>query len=451
MKLTLLIYRLYASLYSVANYLRGEYSPQASYQAGNNKRIHRSLCNIEKSIFYGWQDIKNGGKTGSLLVYAATIGEFHPLIPVINTYLKQKPGTPLVIFSGQLQYVQAMSALYPQAAVGILPPSAPWLYDKLFELVRPCAVVLGEGPCLYLHFPIPFDLALPAACLRHTIPMIVANATLHEHHVFSPVNWLENWLFGKMYTQAIRYWYTPNDIFKSWLLKAGVPSERIIVSGDLRFDDRRHLCPASTELTDILDHLRQQGPVIVAGSVNAIDEEGPVIDGWLAVREKHKNARLVIAPRHINNNENMGKVYDYLIAKEVRFAKRSEDIENVKNAEVIVVDVFGELPYYYSAATIAYIGRNHGVLEPLRFLVPTVVAPQADWASNYVTFPVYKHMIDQGGIIESPDKKDLGLIFSRIIDDPGYGKQFVDNATRVAENERGAGEKIVQHMKGYVI
>lgn len=451
MNLTLLIYRLYASVRAVVDYLKGESPPQASYQEGKKKRIRRSLSNLGESIVYRWTEVENGDYTGALVVYAATIGEFHPLMPVINTYLQRNPGTPLVIFSGQLQYLKAMNVLYPHAAIGILPPSAPWLYDQLFKRVRPSAVVLGEGPCLYTYFPIPFDLAVPAACLRHNVPMMIANATLHACHIFSAANKLEDWLFGKIYTQAIRYWYTPNDIFRSWLLKAGVPSDRIVVTGDLRFDDQRHLGSVSAELTELLDFLSKEGaPVIVAGSVNAIDEEGPVIDGWIEVRKKHESARLIMAPRHVNNSENMGKLYDYLAGKGIRFARRSEGVSSFKDAEVVVVDVFGELPHYYSIASIAYIGRNHGVLEPLRFLVPTVVAPQSDWIANYVTFPAYKHMIDQGGIIEAEDKKDLGLIFNRIIDDPDYGKKFVENATRVAENEKGAGEKIVRHMEGFV-
>lgn len=164
-----------------------------------------------------------------------------------------------------------------------------------------------------------------------------------------------------------------------------------------------------------------------------------------------KSARLIMAPRHVNNSENMAKLYSYLSAKGIHFAKRSEGGDRLKSAEALVIDVFGELPHFYSVASIAYIGRNHGVLEPLRFLVPTVVAPQSDWAANYVTFPAYKHMIDHGGIIEARDKQELGQIFKRIIDDPDYGKQFVKRATQVAENERGAGERIVRHMEGYVI
>jgi len=447
-----LIYRLYATIRVLIDYIRGEIPPRNDYEAGKNKRIRRSLSNLGESIVYGWQDLEKGTYTGALTVYAATIGEFHPLTPIINTYLVRHPGTPLIIFSGQLQYLDALNTLYPNAAVGILPPCAPWLYNQFFEKVQPCAVVLGEGPCLHTYFPIPFELALPAACLRHNIPMLVANATLHASHIFGIANKIEKLLFGKIYNQAIRYWYTPNEIFKSWLLDAGVPSDRIIITGDLRFDDQRHLGAVSAELNEILNYLKVEGaPVIVAGSVNAIDEEGPVIDGWIEVRKMQKSARLIMAPRHVNNSENMAKLYSYLSAKGIHFAKRSEGGDRLKSAEALVIDVFGELPHFYSVASIAYIGRNHGVLEPLRFLVPTVVAPQSDWAANYVTFPAYKHMIDHGGIIEARDKQELGQIFKRIIDDPDYGKQFVKRATQVAENERGAGERIVRHMEGYVI
>ena len=82
----------------------------------------------------------------------------------------------------------------------------------------------------------------------------------------------------------------------------------------------------------------------------------------------------------------------------------------MKEADAIIIDVFGELPHYYSVASVAYIGRNHTVLEPLRFNVPTVVAPRHDWSQNYVTFPAYKQLIDEKGIIEAADKAELGKV-----------------------------------------
>lgn len=450
-KLSLSLYYFYASIYAAFNYVRGENNFQPSYKSGESTRIRRSLFNLGDSFMHGWHADQSARHDGALVVYAATIGEFHPLMPVIDSYLKNHNETPLVIFSGQFQYVNAISALYPNALVGLLPPSAPWLYDKLFKLLRPCAVVLGEGPCAYLHFPIPFDLALSTACLRHNTPMLVVNATLHALSVPSTVSRLEDRYFGKLFGLPIRYWYTPNEAFKSWLVAANIPPEKIVLTGDLRFDDRRHLGTVSKELASILSDLKSKhAPIIVAGSVNAIDEEGPLIDGWLAVREKHEEARLIIAPRHVNNTANMELLYNYLAAKNIQFVKRSSGASAAREADVIIVDVFGELPHFYSVASIAYIGRNHGVLEPLRFLVPTVVAPQEDWAAAYVTFPTYKLMIDNSGIIEASDKKNLGQIFCRIIDEPDYGRQVVENALDIAKNERQAGETIALHMERYV-
>src|SRR4030095_12095359 len=234
------------------------------------------------------------------MVYAATIGEFHPLKPVIESYLERRPGMPLVILSGQLQYIEALRAAYPRPAVGSPPPGSPCLYDPLFELTRPRVLALGEGPCLHLHFPISFDLALPAACLRYSTPMVVVNATMHQYFVPSRLDYIESGLFGSIFSGALRYCYTPNETFRSWLLKAGIPSERIVVTGDLRFDGLQGLSARSSEFTDLLAYLGTAvDPTIVAGSVNAIDEEGPVIDGWLELRGKHRASRLIIAPRHI--------------------------------------------------------------------------------------------------------------------------------------------------------
>ena len=444
------MYRLYASLISIASYVKGESSSEPGYVAGTPTRLRRSLRDLGASFPYGWEAMRRKQHRDALLVYAATIGEFHPLVPVIDGYLERWPGTPLVILSGQLQYLEALHRAYPEAAIGIPPPGAPWLYDQLFELIRPRLLALGEGPCLHLHFPIPFDLALPAACLRHEIPMIVVNATLHRRLAASRLGDLETRLFGSMYLDAVRYWYTPNEMFKSWLVKAKVPNDRVVVTGDLRFDGLQESGARSEEFSRLLADLGQsRGPTIVAGSVNAIDEESAVIDGWIAVRKKYPTCRLIMAPRHIKNQENMRQLYQYLDAKGVAYARRSEGIERIKQADAVVIDVFGELPHYYSIATLAYIGRNHGVLEPLRFEVPTVVAPRSDWAAEYVTFPAYKLMLDERGIVEAQTKAELGQIFLKIIEQPDYGRSFVSNALRVAKHQKGAGKRIVEHIASF--
>ncbi len=443
-------YLIYAGSAAIWSYLKGETQRQPTYVQDARKRIRRSIWNLAESFPDAMPAIEQGNYRGALLVYAATIGEFHPLVPVIDSYMRRWPATPLVILSGQVQYVSALRSAYPTAAVGIPPPGAPWLYERLFKLIAPRIVVIGEGPCLHLRFPIPFELALPAACLRHSIPMVVANATMFPAQASSRLDRIKDRVFGWIHSTAVRYWYAPNDLFRTWLVEAGVPEARIVVTGDLRFDGLRELRECSPEFRDLLDHLRSLGePIVVAGSVNAIDEQGPVIEGWQRVRERFAGARLIIAPRHVNNSENMAKLYEYLHKAGLRYARRSEGTEKAKQSEILVVDVFGELPYYYSVATAAYIGRNHTLLEPLRFRVPTVVAPRSDWAPRYVTFPGYMRMVEGQGVVEAPDKAHFGEIFLRIIEEPAYGNAIVANASRIAESEKGAGERIVTHLATY--
>ena len=306
----MIAYRLFESAASVWNHLRGGGQRQPGYIALPGQ-ARPSLRNLADSFACRWKEIERGEFSNALMVYAATIGEFHPLRPVIDNYLQQRPGIPLVILSGQL-HVQALQAAYPQAAVGVPPPSAPWLYDRLFTLVRPCLVAVGEGPCLLsCTSPSRWNSGFRPH-VRHSTPMVVVNATMFPYTPSSKLDRIEYWLFGSIYKDAIRYWYTQNDIFRSWLLQAKVPADRIIVTGDLRFDAQRDLGARSTELADLLSSLaRAAGPTIVAGSVNALDEEAPVIDGWLEVRKKYPQARLIMAPRHVNNSENMSQLYDY--------------------------------------------------------------------------------------------------------------------------------------------
>lgn len=444
-------YRLWATLAAFWRWLRRERAQQPSYITDAGDGARRGLYDLRESFAVNWTVVEQGRSKYSLVVYAATIGEFHPLIPIIDAYLDRWPETRLVIFSGQWQYCDAIHAAYPQAAVGVPPPGAPWLYGHLFRLLKPRVVVIGEGPCLYGHFPIPLELALPATCLGYNVPLVVVNATMFPYRPASRLDRVEGRLFAPLYRNAIRCWYTQNEIFRSWLVRAGVPEERIVITGDLRYDSQRPLDQPTSELHGLLNLLAaRSGPIIVAGSVNALDEQGPVIEGWLRVCKNYPEARLIIAPRHVNNSENMARLYNFLRQKKVRFSRRSEGAEAALAADVIVVDVFGELPHYYSLATIAYIGRNHTLLEPLRFNVPTVVAPRCDWASDYVTFPAYMQLIEEGGVVEVDDKANLGQVFVSLIENASYGHEVVGRALAVGERQRGASKRILDHLEAMI-
>jgi 3-deoxy-D-manno-octulosonic-acid transferase len=67
---------------------------------------------------------------------------------------------------------------------------------------------------------------------------------------------------------------------------------------------------------------------------------------------------------------------------------------------VLVLDTMGELRGCYAAATLAFVGTDHNVLEPLAFGKPVFVGP--GWEPTYPSYPVYTLLRD-AGVLQTVD------------------------------------------------
>jgi 3-deoxy-D-manno-octulosonic-acid transferase len=81
----------------------------------------------------------------------------------------------------------------------------------------------------------------------------------------------------------------------------------------------------------------------------------------------------------------MQQFYRYLDEQDVNYCRHSEKMEKIAQSELMVLDTFGELPYFYQCSAVAFAGRNHGVLEPMRFAKPVVVGLHELWNKDYQT------------------------------------------------------------------
>jgi 3-deoxy-D-manno-octulosonic-acid transferase len=255
--------------------------------------------------------------------------------------------------------------------------------------------------------------------------------------------------FSGLYRDAITAWYTPYEAFADALISAGARPDRVVVTGDMKFSNvlEASVAQPSSGLLRILDRYRQQqGPIIVGGSVNSVDETEAVVNGFSQVRQSHPDACLVLAPRHVHRPEMMKPVYEFLDASGYTVARRSQTPPEDLPVDILVIDVFGELMHFYELSTICYIGRNHGVLEPLRFDKPTVVATDEFWKTDYVTFPQYELMTRSGAILKADSPEKVGAIFLRLIDDRPFRDEVVACANRVCSQNLGAVDRVIAEI-----
>ena len=392
----------------------------------------------------------NFSLSSGIVIYAATIGELRAASSLIHSLQERFPGAHLILIPGQTQYISVFAKIYPVAIVMKEFPLLPSLADQFFKNIQIKFCMIIEGPSLHGFFPIRQDLSLSASCLQHNVPMFVANACLYEKTISSRFDLIEHKFFADILQEAIVRLYVPNHEIENAFLKHGVPQQKLLVAGDIKLDNAfsEPLPPISNDLNEVFQFFQKQCcRLIVAGSVNDYDEQIALVHAWSILRQSIPNIVLVLVPRYVNNNVMMNKLYQYLTDKEIQFARRSQGMNDLDTHKLLVVDVFGELPYFYEYAEIAFAGRGHGVLEPMKYSKPVVVGPHQYWTKESSTaYLLYQQMRDNHALIECSSYADLGEIFLNILEDRQFGEIYVQRYTQTIKQKMGASEKIIEHM-----
>ena len=159
------------------------------------------------------------------------------------------------------------------------------------------------------------------------------------------------------------------------LSEQGVPTDRITVTGDTRYDQvcKRAKAPASP----LVESLKSSAPTLVAGSTWPTDDE-ILFPAWVEIRKLLPTARLIIAPHELSA-DHVTSIADWARSNALRLSRTSD--ANAATGDVVLVDQYGVLGDLYALADVAFVGGGfhdaglHSVLEPAAFGAPVLFGP----------------------------------------------------------------------------
>ena len=218
----------------------------------------------------------------------------------------------------------------------------------------------------------------------------------------------------------------------------------MITSGNIKFD---------IEKPD--DYLRHKYMLLfktlnkklaIFGSTHT-EENEPLINTYLSLKEKTLNLKLIIAPRHL---EKVPYIEKLLKQKEIPYAKRSEN-PTFDNNDVIILDTTGELAKIYSACDICVICGSfdktggHNPLEATVWDKPVISGP------NIKNFKkVYKSLSDMDCAFIVKDFCELEEKMLELLEDEDYLEKVKQNCRRAIEKNRGATDFTVNYIEKYL-
>lgn len=256
--------------------------------------------------------------------------------------------------------------------------------------------------------------------------------------IFRPDQIFFQW-YGRQYGRVLKcftHFFVQNMESKALLAKLGITDVDVV--GDTRFDRVLQIKEASKQLPIVEQFTAHAQKVFVAGSSWLPDEEI-----FIKYFDIHKDWKLIIAP-HVISDEHLSQIFELLKGRRVvRYTEATED--NVKDAEVLIIDCFGLLSSIYHYGTVSYVGGGfgvgiHNVLEAAVWDIPVVFGP-----NNKHFQEAQGLMLVQGGF-EINDYQSFRDLIMRFETDAFFLQNAGENAGAFVKSRAGATAKVMENV-----
>jgi len=312
-----------------------------------------------------------------------------------------------------------------------LPFDYPFAIKRVIKILKPSILVIAETEI----WP-----NLVTISSKY-IPVLLINARLSENS-FKGYKKLKR--FFKDVLNSFSIIGVQEDIYKNRFKKLGVPEEKIVITGNTKFDIEIKEIKFPWE--NSLPH-----PIITAGSTHYPEEE-LILENFLKVC---KTGSLLIVPRHPQRFREVEDTIKNFISKnkDITFYKTTEisdkkDIQ-MRNKVILLVDQMGILGALYRICDIAIIGGSfipHGGQNPLEAIYwkkPVIFGPSME------NFPFIKEFLEIGGCIQV-NKEDLENTLKFLIENKEKAKELGEKAYQLYLSKTRATKKSLVLIEQFI-
>jgi 3-deoxy-D-manno-octulosonic-acid transferase len=356
-------------------------------------------------------------------VHAVSVGEVRTVSRLVEFLQNEYPESQILITtmtptgSAQVRQTHGDSVLHCYA-----PYDLPGSVHRFLNRVRPRLAFVIETE---------FWPNILRICEERSIPTLLLNVRV------SPKSFRGYALFPRFARKMLErpsIMAAQSEDDASRLLELGARAERVVVTGNLKFD----VSPPSTA-TERASELRQRWgksrPVWIAASTHD-GEEKKVLEAFRILRRHHADTLLVVVPRHPERFANVARICR---RSGYKVALHSETRNGLPDTDILVGDTMGELAGMYGAADVAFVGGSlvrhggHNLVEAMAVGTPVVFGPHV---FNFEQSS--RTALEYGAAEQVRDPGELAATVQKYLDDPELRDRAADAAKRVIEDSRGS-------------
>jgi len=373
-------------------------------------------------------------------LHCVSVGETEAAKPLVRALKKKFPHHRLVVSTTTVtgQGVARRAFAKDNAAVFYFPIDWSWAVRRVLRTLNPSAFLIMETE-LWPN--------LMRECGRRSIPVAIVNGRISQRS-FGRYKLIRPFVRRMLKDVSIALMQSDEDA--SRLRNLGMPAERVIMAGNLKFDS----ATLSGNDAKIAAELRERfaftadNRLIVAASTHAPEESIAIEAFKLIQASSNERVRMLIAPRH---PERFNEVAGQIESSGFTWTRRSAaPTETDHNCDIVLLDSIGELRATFSLADIAFIGGSiaphggHNVLEPAAQGVCVVTGAHIE---NFAA--ITRALLSENAIVQLPDVSEteaptaLASAITELLANDSLRIEISQRAKAVCDRNTGATERVV--------
>jgi len=375
-------------------------------------------------------------RTGGLWLHAVSVGESIAAVPIIQQFQQQFPYIPITVTTTTPTGSKQIQAHLGDKVFHVyFPYDLPWTVSNFLKRVRPRLCLIMETElwpnCLQI-------------CQAQNLPVMIANARLSPHSMrgYQKFSMLTKHMLSSLTRVAAQ-----SEMDGARFISLGLPSDRLVVIGNVKYDKEP---PVGIEqkASALRATWGPSRPVWIAASTHAAEEK-QVLNAFSKVRESFKDCLLILVPRHC---ERFQTVAMEIQARGFSSITRSTGMPPSPDTQVFLCDTVGELPLFYAAADIAFVGGSlvpvggHNTLEPAMASIPCLVGPHVE---NFLE--ITERLKTAGALLQIQDSNELALSLIDWFSNPHKRIKAGRQGRAVVLENRGAVSKLLAWVSPYFV
>ncbi|MDE0789313.1 MAG: lipid IV(A) 3-deoxy-D-manno-octulosonic acid transferase [Woeseiaceae bacterium] len=364
----------------------------------------------------------------SIWIHAVSVGEVQAAVPLIHVLMQRFPLQKIIVTTVTPTGASRVVELFGEAVVHCyMPFEFPNAIRSFFTSVKPRVAMIMETeiwPNLY------------RGCGVRSIPLILVSARISPKSIPGYRRLVP--LIRETLSHGIII-AAQSQADASRFLELGADPERTHVTGNIKFDIEfdQAIVSRGKQLRSALFACR---PVWIAASTHR-GEEQQVLEAHRILLKAHPDLLLVLVPRH---PERFTEVRELIEKSSFTVVSRTSDQPATASTEVFLVNTMGEVPLFFAASDISFIGGSlvpiggHNLLEPAIQELPIITGLYL-----FNTEEIAENFVKHDACVVVANGVELAAAVLVLLDDPDEATKMGKRGLKVVEQNSGSLQRLL--------